>query len=53
MKRRGTTGLMTETYHFQPSDILGIPQILSEVPVAHEVENEGEWVFPGGINPDE
>jgi len=53
MRQRVTTGLTAETYQFQPSDILGIPQIPSEVPAAHEVENEGEWVFPGGINPNE
>ena len=42
-----------ETYQFRPPDILVVPQIFSEVLVIHELEDEGEWVFLGGINPQE
>jgi len=42
-----------EAHQFQPPDILGILQVLSEVLVVHKPENEGKRVLPGGIDPDE
>ena len=42
-----------KAYQFQPPDILVILQVSPEVLVIHKSENEGKWVLPGGINPDE
>lgn len=53
MRPREVTVAVIVTSQFHPSDDLVVPQVLSEVQVAHELKNEGEWVFPSGVNANE
>ena len=42
-----------KTYQLPPPDIAVVSEVLSEVGVFHELEDEGKWMLPSGINPDE
>ena len=53
MRRCKDVNLTMDTYQFWPLGTLVVPQMFSEVLVIHELEDEGEWVFLGGINPHE
>ena len=50
MRRLELVNVTTEAYQVHPPGVSVVSQIYSEVQMVHELENEGKWVFLGGIN---